>query len=125
MFRIFSSFSIIAFLTTAFFCSCGTSAEISLTPAIHQDDCCDSSKGNTHHSSDKHCDCIVTKMVTADITAKTVLVVPGKIFQQSFILDKSFLNKNITLKHNLAYIHGPPGLIVAVPLYLQFHSLRI
>jgi hypothetical protein len=126
MSKIFASFLITSFLTTAFFCSCVGSAEVSLASSVHHADadCCDSPQGKTH-SSEKHCDCNLTKMVNADITAKTVLVVPGKVFHQPFIFSKFFTNKDIGLKHNLGLFHGPPGLIVFVPLYIQFHSLRI
>ena len=112
---------------TAFFCSCVGSAENFLAPEVHHDDAdgCDSPQGKAHHPSEKHCDCALTKMLNADITAKTVLVVPGKVSQQPFIFGNSFLSNNIVLEHNLAYIHGPPGPIAVVPLYIQFHSLRI
>jgi hypothetical protein len=126
MSKIFTFFIITSFLTTACICSCVGSAETSLVSDVHHVDAdgCDSSQGKTH-SSEKHCDCYLTKMVTADISAKTVLIVPGKVSQQSFIFGNSFLSNNIALKHNLAYIHGPPGPIAVVPLYIQFHSLRI
>jgi len=118
---------ITSFLTTAFFCSCAGSAEISLDPDVHLDEtgCCHSSQGKTSHSSDKHCDCYVIKMVNADITAKTFLAAPGSISQQPFILNNFFPNKSIDIEHNLSYTHGPPGPIAVVPLYIQFHSFRI
>ena len=126
MSKIFTSFLITSFLTTAFFCSCVGSAETSLASDVHHADAdgCDSPQGKTH-SSEKHCDCNLTKAVNADIASKTVLVVPGKVPHQPFIFSKFFTNKDIGLKHNIAYIHGPPGLIVVVPLYIQFHTYRI
>ena len=92
MSKIFTSFLITSFLTTAFFCSCVGNAETSLAPAVHYGDadCCDSPQGKTQHSSEKNCDCYVTKVVNADITAKTVLPVPGGISQQSLILNSLF-----------------------------------
>jgi len=127
LFQFFAAVFITSFLTTVFFCSCADSAEISLAPDVHYDQagCCDSSQGKTSHSSGKHCDCYVTKMVNADIAAKIVLTVPGSISQQSFILNNFFPNKSIDVKHSLSYIHGPPCPVVVVPLYIQFHSFRI
>ncbi len=124
--KFFSFFLIASFLTTSFFCSCVGSAETSLASDVHHADAdgCDSSQGKTH-SSEKHCDCNLTKALNADITTKTVLAVPGKVSHQRFIISKFLTNKDIDLKHNIAYIHGPPGLIVVVPLFIQFHSLRI
>ncbi len=118
---------ITSFLTTAFFCSCGDSAETSLVSDIHHDEAGyrDFYQGKTSHSSDKHCDCYVTKIVNADITAKTVLAASGSIAQQSFILNSYFSNRSIDVKHNLSYLHGPPCPVTVVPLYIQFHSFRI
>jgi len=125
--QFFTTVFITSFLTTAFFCSCTGSAETSLDPDVHLDEagCCDSSQGKTSHSSEKHCDCYVIKMVNADITAKTFLAAPGSISQQWFILNNFFSNKSVDVKYNLSYMHGPPGPIAVVPLYIQFHSFRI
>jgi hypothetical protein len=126
MFKVFASFLITSFLTTAFFCSCEGSGETFLASDVHHGDAdgCDSPQGKTH-SSEKHCDCNLTKMVNADITAKTVLVVPGNVSHQPFNFSTSFKNKDIGLRNTLIYVHGPPGPIVVVPFYIQFHSLRI
>ena len=127
MSKIFTFFLVTSFLTTAFFCSCAGSVEASLTSNSYHDDAdgCDSPQGKNHHPSEKHCDCYVAKVVNADITAKSVLIVPGSISHQSLILNAFFSSKNIDVKHNLIYAHGPPGPIVVVPLYIQFHTLRI
>jgi hypothetical protein len=125
MYKIFTSFLVTSFLTTAFFCSCTGSTESSLDTINHHDDCCDSPQGKTNHSSDKHCDCYISKVVNADITSKTVLPSPRNSLQQSFILNALFSNKNIDVKRKLIYVHGPPGPIAVVPLYIQFHTFRI
>jgi hypothetical protein len=125
--QFFTSFLITSFLAAAFFCSCAGSAENSLGLIGHHDDadCCDSPQGKTNHSSEKHCDCFAAKVVNADITSKAVLTVPGSSSQQSFIFNNFIFNKVINVKSNLSYTHGPPGPIVTIPLYFQFHSLRI
>ncbi len=126
LYKLFTSFLVTSFLTTAFFCSCGDSAEISLVP-VHHDEagCCDFYQGKTSCSSDKHCDCYVTKIMNADVVAKTFSAAPVRVAQQWFISNSFFSNRSIDVKHNLSYIHGPPCPVVVAPLYIQFHSFRI
>ncbi len=124
--KIFTSFLVTSFLATSFLCSCVGSAETFLDSDVHHDESdCHSHQDKSDHSSKKDCDCCATKIINADITAKNVLAVPGSLSQQSFIFSSTFLNRNIDLKQNLSYAHGPPGSVSLVPLYIQFHSLRI
>jgi hypothetical protein len=127
MIKIFTSFLITSFLVTAFFCSCGDTAETSLASSVYHDDAdgCDSPQGKADQAPKKHCDCNVTKITTADISVKTILTVPGGASQQPFILNSFPPYKNFDIKQNLSYLHGPPGPIAVVPLFIQFHSLRI
>ncbi len=124
--KIFTSFLVTSFLTTSFLCSCVSSAEASLDSNVHHDESdCHSHQDKGDHSSKNDCDCGATKIITADSVSKTVLTVPESISQQSVVFNTIFLNRNINLKQNLASTHGPPGPVTVVPLYIQFHSLRI
>ena len=37
----------------------------------------------------------------------------------------AFVPRPCTIKHQTVWVHGPPGFFTSVPLYTQFHQIRI
>jgi hypothetical protein len=117
-------FFIVAFLATVFFCCC-SSRSIASSLVKKDEPACHTHQDKASHSSKKDCDCSTSKITKSDVVVKTSInTAGGYSFPPAIAIGILPVNDS-NLKHSLVYPHGPPGFASAVPLYIQFHSLRI
>ncbi len=86
--------------------------------------CCQgkSSKSDSSHTT---CDSCSSITKSADVLAKVHFTSPSNGALNHSTFDLSPLTFELKTKLNSAFLNGPPGPVVTVALYTQFHSLRI
>jgi hypothetical protein len=112
-----------AFVITSVLCCCVRHL-IETQPAAKAASCCHTKTAKTDPSSKKTCDGCSSVLKSSD-TVKVFDLTPVSLIKFSSVATASvFTFKPV---HTIApvFVNGPPGPLSIVPLYTQFHSLRI
>ncbi len=124
-----SLFSVTALVVAVVLCCCTNQTAHAFTvkaekamPACHMHK---QAKADAAPPATTDCACCTSKLLQADGIAKIVLVPPSFIPHVFIVVASLPINSFISVKYNLAYLDGPPGIDHDVPLYIKHHSLRI
>ncbi len=89
---------------------------------IVQDSCC-ATKTSSKHSS--KADCSACPIVKKSVDLAQVFTLTSTQFTTADFVYFHTMTSKPAHAITPVFINGPPGSVVAVPLYIQFHSLRI
>jgi len=109
----------LAFLASAAVCSCVIQSAHIFGKKISCSDCASKAQPPAGH------ECCLIKTFPMDAAKNLVLATPLLTLLAGAVVSLLYITFPPHLAFRSIYLNGPPGSLSLVPLYTQFHSLRI